>query len=330
MSYLNDVEKKWDPDYGDKELYPDIDENVELRLELSNICNHACLFCPNRKMKRKRREMDSDLVKRLLQEGRAEGIRKCGLFMNGEPFISQELAFFIKFAKKLGYEYVYITTNGALASEERIKEVINAGIDSIKFSINGGSRESYNLVHQSDDYEKVMSNLKFAHEYREQYNCTFKLLSSCVVTKYMESEIEEHYKNISSYVDEIVFVRASCFAGQMIEEVKELRTDINNERIPKFKFKTQAPCNALWNSINVTCEGYLTLCCAESYNYLAIEDVNAMSLNEAWHSSRMTQMRKNHLENNLEGTMCYRCIEEKDGREDIRPLNSILYERSLI
>lgn len=206
MTYINNIKNKWNHNQLENDLKPQLGEGVELRLELSNICNHACLFCPHRKMKRERREMDEVLVKNLMQQGSEVGIKKIGLFIYGEPFASKQLPEYIAFAKLLGYEYVYITTNGALATEERLKAVIDAGVDSIKFSINGGSRESYQLVHQRDDYDKVLKHLKYAYNYRRENGNQFKILSSCVVTKYMGSEIEKHQQNIQPYVDELVFL----------------------------------------------------------------------------------------------------------------------------
>jgi MoaA/NifB/PqqE/SkfB family radical SAM enzyme len=276
-------------------------------------------------MMRKKVEMDEKLVYRILDEAYDMGCRKAGLFMNGEPFVTKQLPDYIAYAKKKGYEYIYITTNGGLATEDKIKAVIDAGLDSIKFSINAGSRETYKIVHQRDDYDKVMQNLMFTHKYREESGKKFKILSSFVVTKYTSDEVETHYKKVSQYVDDIVFFNAESFAGQMEEEVETLRTEIS-PKVSSFKIHNQAPCNSLWNSVCVTCEGYLALCCSEAYHYLVIEDVNNVSLKEAWNSERMNEMRQKHLDNNLAGTQCAKCLKCDTG--EVRPLNEELFNRS--
>jgi MoaA/NifB/PqqE/SkfB family radical SAM enzyme len=271
--------------------------------------------------------MDEKLVIRLLDEGVVLGCKKVGLFMNGEPFVTKLLPDYIAYAKKIGYEYTYITTNGALATEDKIKAVVDAGIDSIKFSINGGSPETYRIVHQRDDYDKVMNNLRFTHKYREQCGRNFKILSSFVVTKYTKDELDMHYMNIRPYVDEIVYFQVGSMAGQMINEINDLKVDNVPAGYLYHDINIKAPCNTLWNSINVTCEGYLTLCCSEAFNYLVVEDVNNMSLEEAWHSERMNEMRKRHMENDLDGTECARCLGNKEAI--IKPLNEELYLKSL-
>lgn len=308
-------------------LIPVIDEKVELRLELSNICNEACLFCPNRKIHRKRMEMSEELVERLLKEASLLGVNKVGLFMNGEPFITKKLAYYIELAKKLGYSYIYLTTNGALATEEKLKECLNAGLDSIKFSINAGSRESYKVVHGHDDYDKVMEHLKFAFLYRKESGLDYKILSSFVVTRYTVDEIEKHYENIKPFVDELVFFNVESFAGQMINEIDDLRATIDSDRVLQYKIQNKAPCNKLWTALNVTCEGYLTLCCSEAFNYLVIEDLNEMGLEEAWYGERMNAMRKRHLEGKLTGTQCAVCLGEQC--DTVKPLNEKLFYSSL-
>lgn len=57
MGYLDNIADKWSgKSEEDITCYPVIGEKTELRLEVANICNHACLFCPNHKMKRKKRD----------------------------------------------------------------------------------------------------------------------------------------------------------------------------------------------------------------------------------------------------------------------------------
>ena len=311
------------------ELKPAFSDDITLRLELSNICNHRCICCPNAKLQRRRMHMPSELVYRLLREARELGIEKVGLFMNGEPFVSPELEDYVKFAKESGYAYVFITTNGALAEPHRLAKIMDAGVDSIKFSMNAGSRESYKIVHGRDDYEKAFKHLIYADYYRKKNNLQVKLLSSFVVTKYTKDEIDMHYKKLEPYVDDICFFNAESFAGQMLDEIKNLRAEINSEKKLQYTIPNILPCVELFKTICITAEGYLTCCCSEAFNYLVVEDVNKLSLQEAWHSKAMQNIRKRHLENDIGGTQCYKCIFGVEEGQ-IKPLNEDLYFSSKI
>ncbi|MBT5122957.1 MAG: radical SAM protein, partial [Euryarchaeota archaeon] len=139
----------------------------EFQLDITDFCNHRCIFCSNYKRKKKR-NIDHEFAQKVLLEAYELGARRVGLYGTGEPLLNSHLADYTAHAKKLGYEYCYIDTNGALATTDRIIPVIQAGIDSIKFSINAGYRETYKEIHGRDDFETVITNLKLLWEYRNR------------------------------------------------------------------------------------------------------------------------------------------------------------------
>ncbi|RAZ93288.1 radical SAM protein, partial [Klebsiella oxytoca] len=78
-------------------------------------------------------------------------------------------------AKDIGYTYVYLTSNGALATPERIRAVVDAGLDSIKFSINAPERKLYEFIHGQDDFDKVFDHLVYLNQYRKESGRNFKI-----------------------------------------------------------------------------------------------------------------------------------------------------------
>mgnify|MGYP000853632999 FL=1 len=92
-------------------------------MELSNVCNHACIFCTHQKMQRKVGRMDQALGFDILRQAYELGTREVGFYATGEPFLIPELPAYIQKAKEIGYTYVYLTSNGAMATPERIREI---------------------------------------------------------------------------------------------------------------------------------------------------------------------------------------------------------------
>lgn len=323
MSYKDDIQKKYD--YGDFALKPKFEDAV-LRLEFSNICNDHCLFCPHAKMNRKPCHMEEKFALRIISQAASLGVRKAGYFINNEPFVTEHLAEYIAYSKKAGINYVFVTTNGALATPEKLRAVMDAGLDSLKFSINGGSPETYLCVQGGDDYARVMEHLHYAYEYREKSGCKCQLLTSFVVTKHTQDEIDSHYEKVRPYVDDIVFFNCENLGGQMVEECNALRVEVANDKLPKFKIHHTLPCPLLFNSINITCEGYLTLCCNDATNHLAVADLHEQSLEEAWHGEAMIQARQRHIAGDIEGTQCECCVYNR--LAEVKPLDASLYVRS--
>ena len=62
--------------------------------------------------------MDFETVKRILDSAKnlgGMGEKEVGFYLSGEAFLYKKLAEVIAYAKKVGYEYTFLTTNGALA-----------------------------------------------------------------------------------------------------------------------------------------------------------------------------------------------------------------------
>lgn len=304
--YMNDREyKKRISDFhkiDHDDLYPPYPLKG-LHIELSNICNHKCLFCANRKMTRKKGYIDEQFLKRILEEAYNEGFTDVGFYANGEPFVSKNLSEYIKWAKNIGYSYVYIDTNGGMVKFDRIKQVIDAGLDSIKFSINGTNASNYTLIHGVDDFERVIDNLKETYEYKNKLDRKLNVFVSIAVTKYIEESVEGFVEEIKKYADDVVCNSVIEMGGYIPEELELLKTNKSND----FTKGMQIPCYLLWKSLFVTYEGYATACCADFQNYFVYADLNKTTIKEAWHNDCITSLRKRHLEKKIAELPCAQC-----------------------
>ncbi len=292
---------------------------ILVQMEVTNVCNHRCCFCPNKESGRQKKMIDVGFAKRVMAEC-AEFLgddKRICFHMNGEPLLYKELPQLVRYSKELGYDYSFITTNGSVASEGLLTELFEAGLDSIKFSINAGTRETYKKIHGKDDFENALNALKFSHQYREAHNKNYKIFVSCVGVKDNCHELIAFRDLAEKYSDEVVFYYPCGYAGQNNDVAKRLRVDMSQLGIETFEVKHSSPCNVLWNSINITCEGYLALCCSEADNRLIVEDLNRMSVREAWLGDKMSRIRERHLAHDIVHMPCFSCISEKDHDEEM-------------
>ena len=286
--------------------------------DLTNGCNHACYFCNNPHQQRKISRMPKDLGFRIMKEAAEAGVEEIGFYNTGDPFVSTDLEDFVAEAKRLGYTYIYLTTNGALATPNRAKKVIDAGLDSIKFSINAGSRETYKAVHGKDDWDKVITHLEWISEYRKELDRPFYLAISYVQTRITETESEDFKQRYGHLVDEAVVFDCHDQVGQMSATEEILAANHLPLRAERFS----GICSSPFKRVHLTSEGYLTLCCVEYENYAAVENLAEMSFMEAWHSPRFQAARQKHMDGNLKGTICDGCWFGNKG--DFKPINPAL------
>ena len=187
----------------------------EITLDINNRCNHKCYFCANPKIKHYQ-SLETNLVYDLMRQGVENGCTDLALQATGEPFMDKRLADFVREGKRLGFEYVWINTNGALANPKRSKPVIDAGCDSIKFSINANTRENFKTVHGYDDFDKVIENLKWIYEYRNKHKIKMGVYVSSV--KSSKSNITQNIENlIKPHCDNFDFRDVSNQGGSMME-----------------------------------------------------------------------------------------------------------------
>lgn len=300
QDYLNRVDEYSKIENG--RLYPPYPLKG-LHIELSNVCNHKCIFCANRKMSRKKGFMDEALLQRLLVEAYGEGFREVGFYLNGEPFLSENLDTYVRWAKEKGYRYIYLDSNGGATEFNAIKRVLDAGLDSIKFSINGTNRGNYNFIHGKDDFELVLSNLKKTYEYKKLKNPLLRVYVSVAVTKYIEDTLDIFVEELKQYCDEVLINDVIEMGGYMSEELVHIQ--------PKKKLHNlsmKIPCYMLWNGLYITYEGYATACCADYQNYFVYADLNRTSIKDAWQNEVITDLRKRHIQGEVKGLPCEMCV----------------------
>ena len=69
-------------------------DGVLLQLEVTNACNHKCMFCPNVESHRPKKMIDFELAKRVMKEC-ADFLgadKRICFHMNGEPLLYKRLA----------------------------------------------------------------------------------------------------------------------------------------------------------------------------------------------------------------------------------------------
>lgn len=275
-------------------------------IELTNACNHACVFCFNPEMKRKHENLNEEIFKSFIISSVKEGLKEVGLYSTGEPFMTKNLEKYINFAKKNGVRRVYITTNGALANIEKVKKCIDAGLDSIKFSINAGSKETYKIIHGYDDFEKVFFNLDQIYNYKKEKKINLEILCSFIYNDLTINEIQNFKKKYSFYFKEIIFIKAKNQGGRTLEKVNLITKNINNNKKNKRKFQ---PCSMLWDRLHLTSEGYLTACCVDYENDLIYKKYDKdESIFNQFNSEKIKKLREKHLKNKLDGTICKNCL----------------------
>lgn len=293
----------------------------EVFFDISNNCNHKCFFCSNHRISKKE-NLDTELLYKVLKECRDEGTTDIAFYATGEPFIRKDLAKIVRYAKQeLGFPYIFIVTNGALATPERAKEVLDAGLDSVKFSVNAGSRETYKTVHGKDDFDKVLQHIKWFWDYRKTSGLKYGIYYSMVRTHVTEHEWPILQELLKPITDDDSMRSVSNQGGNMLSNNKTEKIDTKNllgslESNQAVKGRCPDP----FFRATVTPQGFLTTCVVDYQNYLCMGDLRTHTLKDLWYSETFASFRKKHLEARLTGLICQNCLHNtNEPAEPIHP-----------
>lgn len=285
----------------------------EMFLDLTSFCNHRCVFCANPLIENKT-TMEHEMVLRVLKEAYDCGTREIGLYATGESFLVKNLAEYVKLAKDTGYEYLFITTNGALATPDKVKPVLDAGLDSIKFSISAGRRETYKEVQGRDDFDKVISNLKWISDYRKESGLNYRIYVTMVYTDKTRNEVEILRDIVKNYIDQWDPHALTNQCGNMYENNELAHIEANN---PRGRGERDI-CFQPFKSFTITPEGLVSACVIDYSQDLIVADLKKTTLKEAWTNEIYREFRRRHLGKNLKGGICYNCMYNKN--EPVTPL----------
>lgn len=283
-----------------------------LNIELNSSCNHRCIFCPfhgKYAMKVPKVAMISyEQATRILDQAKRLGIgeKEVGFYLAGEAFLHKDLARIISYAKSLGFQYTFITTNGALATPEKMKDVLDAGLDSVRFSINAADRDTYFEIHGKDDFEVVVENIKYMRQYINKNQLNVATSISCVLTKRTLGIQDRIRELFALYVDDILFIpvmlgRLNC-DQQYIDEnqlIDESKAEINRDFV----------CPMLFDTMYINANLEVVPCC-EAYddNCFFYDLKQEFNLEKAWNSSEYKRYRNIFLNKESGvGTICERC-----------------------
>ncbi|MDD4951022.1 MAG: radical SAM protein [Desulfovibrionaceae bacterium] len=267
-------------------------------IDTCTLCNHRCVFCPSHQARALKNTLSMDDFRLVLDQvcGQA-AISELGLSAKGEPLLNKDLEDMVALAKRgRKIPYVYISTNGALLHGPRLAALLDAGLDSVKFSINAFDREGYRRVHGRDDFDLVLENLGLAIE--EKSRRPFRILVSAV----------------TELPDRVIRERLEALLGPGIKALDHI-WHYGRCYMPGFPEPpappdaAYRPCPLIFNEIYVDANCDLMACCVDYFGELRFGNLKDRPLSELWAGPGFEALRRMHRERSLpEGHMCRLCL----------------------
>jgi len=132
-----------------------------LYLEATATCNLKCPMCPTTmglpRDPYRTKLLDLELLPRL--EPALPFVARCFLSGGGEPLLHPRLFELVRELKRHEIE-VHFNCNATLLDQERARLMIESGVDTVSFSIDGATAETYEKIRVGAEFEKTLENLR--------------------------------------------------------------------------------------------------------------------------------------------------------------------------
>lgn len=197
----------------------------------------------------------------------------------------------ILYAKKAGItQSIDTTTNGYFLEPERIKPVLDAGIDRINISVDGLSDEQFlEFTGVKVDFDRYVDNIRKLYEIKSTCEICIKIAGDFL----SEEDKNKFYRIFGNYADRIFIENvAPCWPEFDVQERLGVSMDKGIYDQPLSEVNV---CPYIFYSLSVNSDGTVSLCFLDWARKSLIGDVRKDSLKNIWHGKELFEHQRQHL-----------------------------------
>lgn len=257
-------------------------------------CDAKCPFCPQRSITRRPRRMPDETWKKIIDDTRGLGITYRP-FLQNEALLDRRLHEVTRYIKQDPTARVELNTNGNALTEKRALELLEAGIDLVRFSIDAFSPETFARCRVGLSYERVVRNINRFIDVAKRHHRP-------VVTEVRMIDMDINKNEQHDFI-EYWSTRAD---RALIVPLYNWPWDEGIEMVRK-------PCIKMREEMFFYTDGRAVLCCWDIAGRAVIGDVTTEHVLDIWNGAT----RSRHAEYLANGerekiTLCSRCDAYKD------------------
>jgi MoaA/NifB/PqqE/SkfB family radical SAM enzyme len=214
-------------------------------IEITNACNLRCTMCNFTLMERAPRLMDFQVFKVAAEKCRDARISSVRFHSYGETLLHPELARMISYAAGLGLE-VWISTNGQLLNSARAREILEAGVSHVRYSIEGATAATYEKVRVRGKWDTLIRNMTRFKELRDEIRPGTRIGLNSVLMKETVDDIHLLKSVFGGLVDEISVSPLEMLGarGEELAGPSMLEDGLDH--------RARRPCRLPWELMNIT------------------------------------------------------------------------------
>lgn len=215
----------------------------------------------------------------------------------GDPLLDKHMHEYVSILKEKGF-YSYFSCNPANIDLELTYQMLDAGLDYIKYSIESVDDEVHKTVRGemsnfTESFEKIQEVLRYKHE--NNLNTTIVIT---MLDLNRTNQKEDYDKLLEAFegLDVYIYLKS--------EDCQWYRKDFHGTK----SIHWSEICKHPWMTMTIKSNGEATMCMEDFNNEIILGDVNKDTLYDIWHGETYDKFRQDHL------TVCenMKCNEQCD------------------
>lgn len=288
-----------------------------VKIEITARCNLRCKFCAVRTRNTPvLADMEYDYFQAITEDMKNAGVEEIGLFYLGESFMAPGLlrkcTEWCK--KKLEFDWVFLTSNAVNAKPEYVEAVMEAGLDSLKWSVNYASFEDFRRITGGSyrQYEMALDNIAEAWDIKDKGKYQTLLSASSILYDYNEDFIANTRRflhwHIDAWVDRhywLPLYQMSMYKEEIIKSLGYTPTAGNMGRLDDDTLMPTRPSLPCWSAFtegHVRVDGGLSACCFGADDKFDMGKLDGKNFMKEWNSGKFQKLREAQLKTMTEGT----------------------------
>lgn len=274
-------------------------------IEISNICNLQCSFCPV--VDRDKQVMMPANFERVLAQVAPLAEEVC-LHLMGEPLTHPEFSRILQICEKKQIP-IQLTTNGVVIGKKQNELLSATCIRQINFSIQS-YKDNFPDKSLKDYFNPILEFTKLAHDKHPEMYVNYRLWN-VGRNELVEKDNEEVFSAVEEFfgVEINRSVHVESIKSKRVWNKLYLHFDSHFEW-PSWDLPNQGSvgrCHALINHIGIHADGTVVPCCLDKEAQIPLGNCLEEDLVSILNSDRALKMKKGFLNNQLVEEFCRHC-----------------------
>jgi radical SAM protein with 4Fe4S-binding SPASM domain len=292
-------------------------EPVAVAIEPVNFCNLRCPECPvgNGDLTRDSYLLETSCFQKIINQ-LSRKIFYINLCFQGEPFLHPDFTQLVKITSDKGYVTATSTNGHFLQDRNKVKNLIEAGLDRLVVSVDGTTQEVYEKYRRNGNLQQVIDGIKNVVELKKELNSSTPFVEmQFLVMSYNEHQVPEVRKLAKQLdVNKLTFKTMQVYDFENGSDFFPKQERFNRYRLGKdgkyhLKGRMKKCCWRQWSSVVISSTGDVLPCCFDKNGKYAFGNVFDHSFKEIWHGKKAFEFRQAILKHRNDIDICKNCIE---------------------